>query len=117
MPSKPPLERIATTSPERISGATTCTIASASEMMRARFPACCKLGAHRRQVQALGLRNRFRLEHSGDHDFIRQRQAVGQFVLKDVAAQSVRARLQNRPQARPGIARTQRLQVPAIAVG
>src|SRR6202521_503725 len=58
------------------------------------------LRRHCCQVQALSFRDRFRFEDVCHDDFIGQRQAVRQFILQHVAPQSIRARLQNRPQTR-----------------
>ena len=50
------------------------------------------------RVKPLVGSNRFRLEHVSNHDLIGHAQALYQLLLKDVPAQGVGARLQNRPQ-------------------
>ncbi len=75
----------------------------------ARVPsAFLQVGDESGDVHPLRLGNGFRLEYAGHHNLIRQRQAPGQFILKNVAPQGVGPGLQNRPKARRGIARTQR---------
>ena len=71
--------------------------------MRARRPCFWICAATAAKSKALGFRDRFRLEDVGHDYFIGQRQALRQFVLQHVTPQSIRARLQDCPQARSRI--------------
>ena len=67
-------------------------------------------GNHGRRIQPLVLGNGFRLEDSSQHHTIGNSQALRQLMLEHLAAQRVRARLQDCPQSTPRITRAHRLQ-------
>src|SRR6266536_85800 len=66
----------------------------------------CNLSSYSRNIQSLTLRNRIRFENICDHDFVGNRKAFSQVILKYIAPQRVRTRLQNCPQTTARITRT-----------
>jgi hypothetical protein len=61
-------------------------------------------------MQALGGRNLLRVKDRSEDDLIGEREALHQLGLEDVAAKSIRARLENRPETPSGIRGAQRAQ-------
>jgi hypothetical protein len=89
MPPNPPLESMATTSPDVMRGAVIRHDRIRIRELDRRTTAPIDVGNDRRQIEAFTLRNRVHLEDRRDHHLVGQRQALGELLLEHGAAQGV----------------------------
>ena len=100
MPSKPPLERIATTSPDLSFGAMLSTISLRIGMQFGRRSRGVEGVDNVFGMQALGVRDALLLIDAGQNHVIGETETFNEIVFEHFAPQRVGARLQHGPEAR-----------------